>query len=114
MARSSSPELYQLWQQRIHDQSQSELSVLEFCKLHNLQPYNFYFWRRKLAPKTEPVSNESSAGLIPVRIIDKQSESLARIKFASGATLDASSELMRIAIDQILASELALLGVRTC
>ncbi len=49
MARAANAEQVRLWRQRIDSQARSGLSVVRFCQAHGLQPYNFYFWRRKLA-----------------------------------------------------------------
>ena len=36
------------WQQHIEDQIQSNLSIVEYCKQHQLTPSRFYTWRAKL------------------------------------------------------------------
>jgi hypothetical protein len=113
MARASSPELLQRWQQRIQEHIQSGLSVSEYCRIHEIEPYNFYYWRRRIVSPDKPNAAPSESGLVPVRVVGSQIHSQAKIRFASGATLGASGDLMRIAIDQIIVSEHAL-GVRQC
>lgn len=36
------------WQQHIHKQTQSGLSIAAYCQHHQLTPSNFYYWRAKL------------------------------------------------------------------
>jgi hypothetical protein len=65
MSRAASPDLIRLWQQRINSHARSGLSVVRFCQAHGLEPYNFYFWRRKLAtlsPAKPNHLNHSPAG----------------------------------------------------
>lgn len=59
MSRAASPDLIRLWQQRINSHAGSGLSVVRFCQAHGLQPYNFYFWRRKLAMLSPTNPNQS-------------------------------------------------------
>jgi hypothetical protein len=114
MARTASLDLRSIWQQRIEEQCCSGLSVIQFCKQQSLLPNSFYSWRRKLA-KLAP-SNQVSVkppskpltGLVPVRIVSSQRDALTRIQFASGVTIEASAEIVRVAIDQILATEYSL------
>lgn len=48
MSRTTKSELRQLWQQRVVEQTQSGISVTEFCRTRNPQPYNFYYWGASL------------------------------------------------------------------
>lgn len=114
MARRSNPETIQLWQRRLEDQLQSQIAVRAFCELHGIPTHSFYFWRRKLTSSSSPSSSNPSNGLIAVRVTPNLAEDQkARIQFACGASLEASAEILRIAIDQILASERAL-GAKSC
>lgn len=119
MARSSNPEVTQLWQLRIEDQVASGMTVAAYCQLNGIQPYNFYFWRRKFAMLDTGISQQSTsvpAGLIPVRIknVIPDSTSHAQIRFDCGAVLDAPADLIRVAIDQILISERATKARHSC
>lgn len=135
MARAASAELVQLWRQRIDSHARSGLSVVGFCQAHGLQPYNFYFWRRKLAesgPRSPGVSHrrhsrggnssrkavnecqlngeeqvvvDSAGGLLPLRIVNGLSSTSVCIRFASGVTVEAPAELACRAIEQILLTE---------
>jgi hypothetical protein len=42
------------WAQWIQDHSVSNLSVADFCAIHQLPVHSFYFWRRKLASHSKP------------------------------------------------------------
>jgi hypothetical protein len=45
--RDKSRETY--WQQKLHAQSQSGLSIRAFCRQEKLAETAFYFWRREIA-----------------------------------------------------------------
>lgn len=45
MNQSNKP---QLWAEIIEQQSQSELSIVAFCKANQLTVSTFYYWRKKL------------------------------------------------------------------
>lgn len=107
MARTANSQLLSLWQIRFDAQRRSGLTVQAFCKQQRLQPHSFYFWRRRLASQKQ---GNGPTGLIPVRVVSSKPEAFARIQFASGVTIEATAEVVRIAIDQILSSEQALRG----
>jgi hypothetical protein len=112
MARNANSQLLSLWQIRLDAQHRSGLSVQAFCKQQRLKPHSFYFWKKRLASQAQL---NIPTGLIPVRIVNNSSqpEPFARIQFSSGVTIEATADLIRIAIDQILASERTLRGSRS-
>jgi len=78
MSRVSDPAVVASWQQRLHEFSQSDLSVAEFCRQAEVSAATFYYWKRKLAPRSEVSLSASStrpAGLrfLPVEITAGQS-----------------------------------------
>jgi len=40
------------WQTLIEQQTQSDLSLADFCRKKNLSPSSFHHWRRKLSPES--------------------------------------------------------------
>gem|GEM_PF-392018 len=106
MARTSGPNQIQHWQNLLESQAQSGLSVKHFCNANNIQPYTFYFWRKRLAPKepSQPTSPNTS-GLVPVRVVPTSFDNALCIRFACGASIEAPCETIRQAIEQILQSE---------
>lgn len=107
MPRIPNPQLIALWRQRIDCQRASGLTVLKFCKKNEILPHNFYYWLRKLRALDTPAS---PVGLIPVRVVDVPAEPSATIRFRSGVTIEGDPHILRLAIDQILASEQAMKG----
>ncbi|MCU0714095.1 MAG: hypothetical protein MUC43_18715 [Pirellula sp.] len=106
MARTSDPNQIQHWKNLLESQVQSGLSVKQFCNANNIQPYTFYFWRRKFTPKEPSVeSSTTPSGLVPVRVVHPSSIQTLCIRFACGASIEAPSETIRQAIEQILQSE---------
>lgn len=47
------------WQEHIHHQQQSGLSITAYCQQHKLATSNFYHWRNKLNQYTESNSATS-------------------------------------------------------
>jgi hypothetical protein len=110
----SSPEHVQHWQQLIDRQSQSGLTVLQFCLANDVATHQFYFWRRKLTKPKAHTDPRAASGLVPIRIVSDSLSSGLSIRFASGATIDAPAANLRDAIEQILATEHALRGTAAC
>ena len=78
MSRVSDPAVVASWKQRLHAFSQSDLSAAAFCRQAEVSVAMFYYWKRKLAPRSEaPPAGAStrSAGLrfVPVQITAGQS-----------------------------------------
>ena len=106
MARTSDPNQIQHWQNLLESQAQSGLNVKQFCNANNIQPYSFYFWRRKLTPKKPSVeSSIAPSGLVPVRVLHPSSSQSLCIRFSCGASIEAPCDTIRQAIEQILQSE---------
>lgn len=54
----SSPEKKVEWEERIRLQRESGLSVERWCIQNEIKPYNFNYWRKRIAP--QPALNRSS------------------------------------------------------
>ena len=48
MSRNSDPELHALWRRRISRQSDSGLTIAQFCAQERLGTKSFYAWKRRL------------------------------------------------------------------
>jgi len=57
MSRASDPAVVASWQQRLHDFSQSDLPVAAFCQQAGVSVATFYYWKRKLAPRSEAAAS---------------------------------------------------------
>ena len=84
------------------------MPVLKFCDQNKILPHNFYFWPRKLRAQDAPTT---PAGLRTVRVVDEAAEPFATIRFRSGVIIEGCSDILRLASDQILASEQAMKDV---
>ena len=51
-----------LWQERMNDWQQSELSASSWCKKHDIKQHLFFYWKHKLLPKPDDK-------LIPLAVI---------------------------------------------
>jgi hypothetical protein len=52
MTRSVNQVLWDQWRQRMERQSNSGLSIVEFCRREHVSPPRFHAWKRKLFPAT--------------------------------------------------------------
>jgi transposase-like protein len=73
MSRVSDPVVVASWEQRLHEFSQSNLPVAAFCRQAGVSVATFYYWKRKLAPRSEgspskPVPRPAGLRFVPVEI----------------------------------------------
>jgi transposase-like protein len=72
------------WRKILEAQRQSGQSVEAFCRTHRLGESTFYFWRRALNPRKEPLarsrpaSSTGNAAFVPVRVA-ATAESMGRL-----------------------------------
>ena len=83
----------QEWQQHIHDQLHSGLSINAYCEQHQLAPSNFYQWRSKLnrciASTAEPTESDWLAmpAVSPPRFQVDGTRSTITLSLPGGITL---------------------------
>jgi hypothetical protein len=65
------------WQNLLTEQNNSELNIVGFCHEHEVAPWKFYYWRRRL--KELDVSNEPS--FVELNMAADPSDSGIRIKY---------------------------------
>ena len=74
------------WQQKLHEHSQSGLSIRAFCRQEKLAETAFYFWRREIARRRCERRREPRRGralFVPVRVMaEAQSTSGGEIAIA--------------------------------
>ena len=60
--------LAQEWRERLEDFAVSEMTVQEWCDFNRLSPYQYYYWRRRLAtPNPLPADPPR---LVAVEVVD--------------------------------------------
>ena len=76
-------------------ETQSELSVEAFCKKHEITPYTYFYWNKKLRIGRNRFS--SRAKFIPVTIKNLPQQNRVQtnyeFRFTNGAVLSVSDEL---------------------
>ena len=88
MARQPDPAVRSRWLSLVQLQSQSGLTVTEFCESHGVSTASFYLWRRRLAQ--EP---PATPAFVPVDVRDcAKPDSLVRIRFECGAVAEIPSD----------------------
>ena len=76
VSRELRAERVRYWQSLIEEQSQSGLSVLEFCRAREVAATSFYQWRAKLQNESGP----SAARLVPVKLINPAEQPKPAVK----------------------------------
>lgn len=60
--------LAQEWRERLEDYALSEMTVQEWCEFNRVTPYQYYYWRRRLAAPA--AQNAGNGGWQAVNIVD--------------------------------------------
>ena len=73
MSRVSDPAVIASWEQRLQEFSQSHLPVAGFCRQAGVSVATFYYWKRKLAPRSaaspsKPAPRSAGPRFVPVEI----------------------------------------------
>jgi hypothetical protein len=55
-------ELAQEWRERLQDFAASEMTVQQWCDFNRVSPYQYYYWRRRLAAKTDRATDPVPQG----------------------------------------------------
>ena len=86
MARNADPAVQKRWRTLLRKQSQSGLTIAEFCRRHGCSPASFYLWRRRFAEQPEPTP---PAAFLPVSLNgSRRQQAHFRICLASGAVIE--------------------------
>jgi hypothetical protein len=113
-ARDKSKEAY--WQQKLHEHSQSGLSIRAFCRQQKLAETAFYFWRREIARRRREQRAKPRRGralFVPVRVTaDAQSAPGGEmtIALADGRRIHLTPPVDKQALSDVL----AVMEVRPC
>ncbi len=62
------PQLAQEWRDRLDDFAVSQMSVQEWCDFNGVSTYQYYYWRRRLAPT--PPETAAPPHFVAVGIVD--------------------------------------------
>jgi len=104
--RDKSKEAY--WQQKLHEHSQSGLSVRAFCRREKLAETAFHFWRREIARRRserEPKARRRNALFVPVRLTAQAASASGgiEIELARGRRIHLTPPVDRQALSEVLA-----------
>ena len=99
MARSKrSVEREEFWRLVIQEHAASGLSIKAFCRREAVSEASFYFWRRELANRDgEADKAPSSPAIIPVRVVDSESNK-SRADLAGDGRQLASSSVVEVSV----------------
>lgn len=95
--------------QQLRDQSQSGLSVAEYCRRHNLLATTFYHWRRQAREQTKDTKDTRQPGGVSfteiARVGGAQVQWVAEIALPSGAVVRVSTaadaRLLRMVMEAV-------------
>ena len=63
-------ELAQEWRERLDDFAQDNATVVDWCYFNHVSVPQFYYWRRRLAPKTDPPKDKTQ--FLPVAVVEAE------------------------------------------
>jgi hypothetical protein len=91
---------------------ESDLSVREFCRRHRHRESQFWFWRRRLAPKLDATSANPEPAFLPVTVVKTSATTSPAIdiRLPSGHRLRVRAGCDR----QLLADVVAVLEGKAC
>jgi transposase-like protein len=73
------------WQKLVKEQAQSNLSVGDFCRDHQINCQRFYLWRQRFNSQPQTSSRNSFLELVPS---SKNKESGIRLKVDHGLSIE--------------------------
>ena len=73
------------WQKLVKEQAQSNLSVGDFCRGHQINPQRFYLWRQRFNTQPHSSSQNSFLELVPS---SKNKESGIRLRVDQGLSIE--------------------------
>jgi len=112
--RDKSKQAY--WQQKLHEHSQSGLSIRAFCRQQKLAETAFHFWRREIARRQcerRPKPRRRRALFVPVRVT-AEAQSVLGGEIAIALTDGRRIHLTPPVDKQALSDVLAVMEVRPC
>ena len=94
MPRPADPSLESLWRRRLRQQSNSGLTIGQFCNREGISTANFHSWKRRLALRSiSPNSPSGASAFVPVivpptpRARPHGSANLVTIRLANGGRI---------------------------
>ena len=55
-----------LWEQRIHERTESKMSVSEWCKSNEINKSKYHYWNHKISKKQRPDNEMTFAEVTPI------------------------------------------------
>lgn len=109
------PRRERTWRRHLRQQSNSGLTIRDYCGEHDLAESSFYFWRREIAARDRQVSDgapSAEPAFVPVTIVEPPTPASAAIdiRLVSGHRLRVRAGCDR----QLLAEVVAVLEGRPC
>ncbi len=109
------PRRERTWRRHLRQQSNSGLTIRDYCIGHELPESSFHFWRREIAARDQQVSDgapSAEPAFVPVTIVEPPAlvNTAIDIRLVSGHRLRVRTGCDR----QLLAEVVALLEGRPC
>jgi len=101
MTRLPDPAVHKRWSRLIQQHEQSDLTISDFCDLHEISTASFYQWRRRIRDLADPQGE-----FLAVEVNESRSSAHdVRVRFPCGTQieLDASdTESLRLVVDRLV------------
>ena len=87
------------WKKLVIEHGQSQLSVTDFCRDHQINPQRFYFWRKRI--QSQPTAPKTGAflELVPT---SKKTGSGIRLRMESGISIELDCHFDPTALRQVI------------
>jgi len=100
MARLPDPAVNKRWSRLIQQHEQSDLTISDFCDLHEISTASFYQWRRKFRDQADPQGE-----FLAVEVSELRSSAHdVRVRFPCGTQIELDArdtESLRLVVDRL-------------
>ena len=100
MARLPDPSVHRRWSQLIQRHEKSDLTISDFCQLHEISTASFYQWRRKIRNQADPQGE-----FLAVEVSESGSSAHdVRVCFPCGTRIEldaGDTESLRLVVDRL-------------
>ena len=100
MGREASSERQRYWQDLIHQQQHSGLSIAAFCRQHDLSQPSFYAWRARLTNEL-PQMNSTAISFVPLSLPASR-PAIFTVRLPNGVQLDVPSDFDEAALTRLV------------
>ena len=105
MARLPDPDAFDRWSRLIDLHTLSDLTLSDFCQLHDVSTASFYQWRRKIQERQNTQQTDTPGSFLSVQVDPACRDVKVRFPCGTLIELDAQdSQNIQLVVDRLTAS----------